>query len=45
MSLDGFIAKANNDPNFLSMVEKKGEDYGYEEFIHLLLPHLCRDLN
>ena len=32
MSLDGYIAKPNNDLSFLKLVEKKGEDYGYAEF-------------
>lgn len=31
-SLDGYIAKPNDDLNFLKLVEKKGEDYGYAEF-------------
>ena len=29
MSLDGYIAKPNDDLSFLSLVEKAGEDYGY----------------
>jgi dihydrofolate reductase len=33
MSLDGYIATKNNDLDFLSLVEKKGEDYGYFDFI------------
>ncbi|WP_366094503.1 hypothetical protein [Flavobacterium sp.] len=33
MSLDGYIAKPNNDLSFLSLVEKPGEDYGYQNFI------------
>src|SRR5690606_28894024 len=33
MSLDGYIAKPNDDLNFLKLVEKEGEDYGYAEFI------------
>jgi dihydrofolate reductase len=33
MSLDGFIAKPNDDLSFLSIVAKLGEDYGYSEFI------------
>jgi dihydrofolate reductase len=33
MSLDGFIAKRNDDLSFLSIVEQKSEDYGYSEFI------------
>lgn len=32
-SLDGYIAKPNDDLSFLSIVEKEGEDYGYLEFI------------
>lgn len=32
-SLDGYIAKPNDDLSFLSIVEKKGEDYGYNNFI------------
>ncbi len=31
-SLDGFIAKPNNNLSFLKIVEKEGEDYGYAEF-------------
>jgi len=31
-SLDGYIAKPNNDLSFLKLVEKEGEDYGYAEF-------------
>ncbi len=33
-SLDGYIAKPNDDLSFLSIVEKKGEDYGYSDFIN-----------
>lgn len=33
MSLDGYIAKPNDDLSFLSIVEKDGEDYGYFDFI------------
>jgi len=33
-SIDGYIAKPNNDLSFLSIVEKEGEDYGYAGFIH-----------
>lgn len=33
MSLDGYIARENNDISWLSVVEKKGEDYGYSEFV------------
>lgn len=32
MSLDGYIAKPNDDLSFLQLVEKEGEDYGYAEF-------------
>ncbi|MEA4937758.1 MAG: dihydrofolate reductase family protein [Paludibacter sp.] len=32
-SLDGYIAKPNDDLSFLSFVEKEGEDYGYADFI------------
>lgn len=32
-SLDGFIAKPNDDLSFLQMVEKPGEDYGYTSFV------------
>jgi len=32
MSLDGYIAKLNDDLSFLKRVEKAGEDYGYAEF-------------
>lgn len=31
-SLDGYIAKPNDDLDFLKIVEKEGEDYGYAEF-------------
>ena len=32
-SLDGYIAKPNEDLEFLSMVEQEGQDYGYANFI------------
>lgn len=32
MSLDGYIAKPNDDLSFLKLVEKEGEDHGYAEF-------------
>ena len=32
MSLDGYIAKDQDDLSFLSIVEKPGEDYGYHAF-------------
>lgn len=31
-SVDGYIAKPNNDLSFLSMVDQPGEDYGYAAF-------------
>jgi dihydrofolate reductase len=33
MSLDGYIASPDESLNFLSIVEKPGEDYGYNDFI------------
>ena len=33
MSLDGYIAKPNDDLSFLSIVEKVGEDNGYSELL------------
>lgn len=33
MSLDGYIADANDDLSFLLMVEQEGEDYGYSDFV------------
>jgi dihydrofolate reductase len=33
MSLDRYIAKANDDLSFLSIVEQEGQDYGYADFI------------
>lgn len=32
MSLDGYIAKPDDDISFLSMVEQQGQDYGYAAF-------------
>lgn len=32
-SLDGYIATHNDNLDFLSVVEKEGEDYGYQSFI------------
>lgn len=32
MSLDGYIAKDNDNIDFLSIVESSGEDYGYSAF-------------
>lgn len=32
-SLDGYIAKPDDNLDFLSIVEKQGEDYGYAKFI------------
>jgi len=31
-SVDGYIAKPNDDLSFLKLVEKEGEDYGYAQF-------------
>lgn len=36
MSLDGNIAKPNDDLSFLKLVEKEGEDYGYSEFTNTI---------
>lgn len=33
MTLDGCIAKDNDDISFLSVVESPGEDYGYSDFV------------
>lgn len=33
MSLDGYIAKQDDDISFLSMVDQEDEDYGYKSFI------------
>ncbi|OJW80215.1 MAG: dihydrofolate reductase [Bacteroidetes bacterium 46-16] len=33
MSLDGYIARENNELDFLKIVERAGEDYGYYDFI------------
>lgn len=33
MSIDGYIAKPNNDLSFLQLVEQPGEDYGYNQFM------------
>lgn len=35
-SLDGYIAKPNDDLSFLKIVEKEGEDYGYAKFIETI---------
>lgn len=32
-SLDGFIARENNDISWLSIVERDNEDYGYNSFV------------
>ncbi|TAF68076.1 MAG: dihydrofolate reductase, partial [Cytophagales bacterium] len=32
-SLDGYIAQPNDDLSFLSIVQKEGEDYGYNDFV------------
>ena len=36
MSPDGFIAGANDSLDFLSVVERPGQDYGYSEFIETI---------
>jgi dihydrofolate reductase len=36
MSLDGYIATKDNSIDFLSLVEKAGEDYGYNDFVQLV---------
>ncbi len=33
MSLDGYIARENNDISWLSIVENPNEDYGYAKFV------------
>jgi dihydrofolate reductase len=35
-SLDGYIAKTNDDLSFLKLVEKEGEDYGYSKFMETI---------
>jgi dihydrofolate reductase len=35
-SLDGYIAKPNDDLSFLKLVEKEDEDYGYSEFTNTI---------
>lgn len=32
-SIDGYIAKPNDDLSFLSIVQQEGEDYGYADFV------------
>lgn len=32
-SLDGYIAKTNDDLGFLSIVQQEGQDYGYADFV------------
>lgn len=32
-SLDGYIAKPDDDLSFLSIVEQEGQDYGYADFV------------
>jgi hypothetical protein len=43
MSLDGYIAKPNDDLRFLSIVEQEGQDYGYHEFIISVIPIILGD--
>jgi len=33
MSIDGFIAKNDDNLDFLKIVEREGEDYGYHKFV------------
>lgn len=33
-SLDGYIAKPNDDLSFLTIVQQEGEDYGYADFVN-----------
>ena len=35
-SLDGYIAKPDDDLSFLRLMEKEGEDYGYAEFTNTI---------
>ena len=35
-SLDGYIAKPDDDLSFLRLIEKEGEDYGYAEFTNTI---------
>ncbi len=36
MSLDGYIAKKDDNLDFLSIVETKNEDYGYADFLQTI---------
>jgi dihydrofolate reductase len=36
MSLDGYIAKHDDNIDFLSIVEAEGEDYGHANFLHVV---------
>lgn len=36
MSMDGYIAKPDDNLDFLNKVEKEGEDYGYHDFINTI---------
>jgi len=38
MSLDGYIARENNDISWLDIVEDPDEDYGYGKFIQPAFP-------
>lgn len=35
-SLDGYIAQPNDDLSFLGIVQKEGEDYGYNNFVETI---------
>lgn len=35
-SLDGYIAKPNDDLSFLELVQEEGQDYGYSEFVKMV---------
>jgi dihydrofolate reductase len=37
MSLDGYLASLDDSLDFLSSVAQEGEDYGYSDFVSLLI--------